>query len=230
MIGQVNNNTTSKKRPFSAFKNAPQVKRAYLSYRYHNTEAADTKTKIKSLAGALIGTAMAAILIAKGQHLNLANPINIFKIKYSLKDMAVMSGLSIAGGVAAGMIGSNRKKEKLNEGIFQFINATLPPLLVVPVLKGIEQIKSLKNNNAVKISATIATLIAGMKAGTVLSNTITDPHDKIPDRKLTMKDAIANADDALGALAVAKFPMMDKAEKILPVIYTWCGYRAGQSN
>ena len=44
--------------------------------------------------------------------------------------MAVMSGLSIAGGVAAGMIGSNRKKEKLNEGIFQFINATLPPLLI----------------------------------------------------------------------------------------------------
>lgn len=45
-----------------------------------------------------------------------------------------------------------------------------------------------------------------------------------------MKDAIANIDDALGAFAIAKVPFADKVEKIIPLIFVWCGYRAGQSN
>ena len=45
-----------------------------------------------------------------------------------------------------------------------------------------------------------------------------------------MKDALANVDDAFGAFSIAKIPMADKVEKILPLIYVWCGYRAGQSN
>lgn len=223
--------TPFEKKPFGAFKSSQKVKKAYLSHRYHNSEKVSNRTKVQSLAGAIIGTAAAMLLLAKGQHIHhLANPLNLFKIKYGLRSMAVMSGLSVIGGVAGGMIGSKHKKEKINEGVFQFINATLPPLLVVPVLKGIDSFKSMKNNMPVRIGATLVTLFAGMKAGTVISNTIIDPYDKVPDRKLTIKDAIANADDGLGALAVAKIPMMDKLEKTLPFIYTWCGYRAGQSN
>ena len=39
-------------------------------------------------------------------------------------------------------------------------------------------------------------------------------------------------DDALGALVVAKIPVVDKLhlEKIMPAIFAWCGYRAGESN
>ena len=49
---------------------------------------------------------------------------------------------------------------------------------------------------------------------------------------VTEKDAIANIDDAFGALVIAKFPGIKHlhVEKVLPVIFAWCGYRAGESN
>ena len=82
----------------------------------------------------------------------------------------------------------------------------------------------------VRIGAIFAALLAGMKGAAVLSNKINDPHDKVPDRKLTLLDSVANIDDAVGAFAVAKIPVVSKLEKILPFIFVWCGYRAGQSN
>lgn len=71
-----------------------------------------------------------------------------------------------------------------------------------------------------------------MYGSAALANLITDPKDKYPDRKLTPKDALANIDDGIGALALAKIPMLDKLNisGILPLIYTACGYRAGKSN
>ena len=68
--------------------------------------------------------------------------------------------------------------------------------------------------------------------GAKASNLITDPKDRYPDRRLNMKDAIANVDDVVGGLILAKFPLIDKLhiEKTLPFIYAWCGYRAGQNS
>lgn len=65
-----------------------------------------------------------------------------------------------------------------------------------------------------------------------LANFINDPYDKVPDRKLTLKDSIANIDDSVGILVVSKVPLTDKLqiEKTLPAIYGLCGYRAGMSN
>lgn len=73
---------------------------------------------------------------------------------------------------------------------------------------------------------------AGMKVAADLSNLINDPKDLVPDRKLTIKDAAANIDDALGIFVLAKMPFAKylHVEKILPAIYSWCGYRAGESN
>ena len=125
---------------------------------------------------------------------------------------------------------SNNKKEKMDEGVFQFMNATVPLLFVHTVTKFLENSKSLKDNKIARIVGIAASLLVGMKGAAVLSNFINDPNDKVPDRKLTMKDAVANIDDALGALAIAKVPFADKVEKIIPLIFVWCGYRAGQSN
>ena len=88
------------------------------------------------------------------------------------------------------------------------------------------------NNNTFKISGTLAGLLAGMPIAAALSNKINDPHDKVPDRKLTIKDSIANIDDAIGVLVLTKVPIAEKlhVDKILPVIFSWCGYRAGMSN
>ena len=61
---------------------------------------------------------------------------------------------------------------------------------------------------------------------------ICDPKDKYPDRKLTLKDTIANLDDMIGLLVLAKFPLAEKLhiEKLLPFIYALCGFRAGKAN
>ena len=43
---------------------------------------------------------------------------------------------------------------------------------------------------------------------------------------------LANVDDAIGVLVLAKFPIADKLhiDKMLPIVYSYCGYRAGKSN
>jgi hypothetical protein len=43
---------------------------------------------------------------------------------------------------------------------------------------------------------------------------------------------LANIDDLIGVLVLAKFPIAEKLhiDKFLPAIYAFCGYRAGKSN
>ena len=144
-----------------------------------------------------------------------------------------MSGTAVTGGVLAGMLDENRqtKNNRLKEGVFQFLNASVPAWVVAGGLKLCESSKNF-NNLAGKILAVIAGLLVGMYGAASLSNVICDPKDKENDRKLTLLDCVANADDAFGALVLAKFPCADKLhlEKILPFIYAYCGYRAGKSN
>jgi len=222
-------NTPSKRKPFAEFKNVRKVKRAYMNYRTHRVERSEPCAKTRALAGSLVGVGLSMVAIAKMQRLPLDNIKSYFSLKYGVKEMITMSGLGIMGGAVGGMIGSRKKKEKMNEGVFQFMNATVPLLAVTPALKLVD-VSPLKDNKPFRIGAIFAALLVGMKGAAELSNFINDPNDKVPDRKLTMKDAIANMDDALGALAVAKVPHVDKFEKFLPLVYTWCGYRAGQSN
>jgi len=229
MSNSVNINNSSKK-PFQSFKNAPKVKKGFYSYRYHNHDVVENHTKVKALLGSVGGVGVSLAIFAKNQKLDLKVPKNYFKIKYGIKEMIVMSGLGVIGGVLGGVSGSNSKQEKINEGVFQFMNATVPLLAVHPVTTILDRSEKLKKNLPVRILAILLALMAGMKGAAEVSNFINDPDDKIPDRKLTFKDALANIDDALGAFAAAKIPFVDKIEKFLPLIYSWCGYRAGQNN
>ncbi|MBQ8167991.1 hypothetical protein IJZ97_01055, partial [bacterium] len=134
--------------------------------------------------------------------------------------------------VMGGMIKSDYldRKQKVNEGIFQFSNAALPPILVVALEETTKNVKVL-HNKVGKIATTAVGLVGGMFGAAKLSNFICDPKDKVPDRKLTFKDSLANIDDALGILAMSDFPALQKvAGPLLPVIYAFCGYRAGESN
>ncbi len=229
--------TPPNKKPFSSFKSVNYAKKTNFtyatttkrSYRNHTTEPVETHTKIKSLIGALMGVGLSTGIIAKKQKLPLKNPINIFKLKYRIPEMMAISGLGIIGGVLGGLIGAKKKKEKIDEGVFQFMNATVPLLAVHPVTKFIDNSKY-KNNLPIRVGAILAALLAGMKLAAAISNKINDPKDKVPDRKLTLIDSVANIDDAVGAFAVAKIPVVSQLEKILPFIFVWCGYRAGQSN
>ncbi len=179
------------------------------------------------IIGSVAGTILPMIYFAKRQN------AKIYNLNFGLKEMITVGAGSIFGGVAAGILSDKSKnhKNKINEGIFQFFNATVPPLVFAGLTKIQEKTKFAKNK-AVSILNTIVGLTGGMFLAAKVSNLVIDPYDKVPDRKLTMKDAVVNIDDALGVFALAKFPLIDKLhpEKVLPAIYAWCGYRAGQSN
>lgn len=195
--------------------------RTYKSHRTHKMEDSATVTKAAVTTGSIAGTVLPMLLIAKSQKAKLYN------IKYGVKEMILVSAGSIAGGLAAGIAADKKeyKKQKINESVFQFMNASIPPLIT-------SALYSFSNNIKYKIASTAVGLFGGMHVAAKLSNIINDPQDKVPDRKLTFKDSIANIDDALGVLILAKVPIAEKlhVDKTLPAIYSWCGYRAGISN
>ncbi len=187
-----------------------------------------TDDKIRAGVGSVIGTAIPVALMLKKQKIK-----SLSKLNYNLSDMLTISASSIAGGVALGMIGENKKtnKNKLQEGLFQFLNASIPTWIAGGCLKLSENSKHF-NNVFGKTGAMLGGLIIGMFGAASLSNIITDPKDKLPDRKLGLIDCIANIDDAIGILVLAKIPFVNKLhiETILPFIYSYSGYRAGKSN
>lgn len=184
--------------------------------------------KLKAGIGSIIGTIIPMIFMMVKQ--KVKNPL---KLRYGLKEMVILSGSAITGGVAIGMYGEskNTKINKFKEGVFQFLNAAIPTWIVGGVLKLAES-NAKTNNIPCKVASIAGGLLVGMFGCAEISNLIFDPKDKRPDRKLSLKDCLVNIDDALGVLILAKFPFVQKfhIEKLLPLVYTYCGYRAGESN
>ncbi len=187
-----------------------------------------TGDKLKAGVGSVAGTVLPMLYMMKKQ--KVKNPL---KLSYRLQDIITLSASSIVGGVGVGMIGENKNtnKNKLKEGIFQFLNASIPTWIVAGALKLCESSKNF-NNIPGKIMSIFGGLIVGMYGAASVSNIICDPYDKKPDRKLTLMDCLVNIDDALGTLVLAKFPCAEKlhVERLLPFIFAYCGYRAGKSN
>ena len=226
----------TKNNVFSSFQNTAHTKNVYSTLYYkrnHRTEEADTRTKVKIAAGSVVSTLLPIIYFAKKQN-GLKKITDIFKVKYDIKEVLALSTSSIAGGAISGIIvdKKTKRKHKINEAVFQFLNATIPTLLVGGAMNLIKDNVKYKNSKPAKIAAVATGIISGMPLAAWLANIINDPKDKEPDRKLTLKDSVINMDDALGALVVAKIPVVSKLhlEKIMPAIFAWCGYRAGQSN
>lgn len=184
--------------------------------------------KTKALVGSTIGTVLPILFMMKKQ--GVKNPL---KLKYGMWDMVGVSAGSIVGGVGVGLIAEDKnvRKNRLKEGLFQFMNAAIPTWIVGGVISLCENNQKY-NNKRNKILSVFGGLLVGMYGAAALSNVITDPKDKYPDRKLTFKDALANIDDGIGALALAKIPIVEKLNigRFLPIIYAACGYRAGKSN
>lgn len=184
--------------------------------------------KIQALVGATLGTV--AMMAALMKHQKIKNPL---KLKYELGEMLALSAAPILGGVTVGMIGNDGKTNlaKSREGVFQFLNAAIPTWLAAATLKWCETSK-LMNNPLAKIGAIAGTILVGMHGAASLSNIICDPKDNYPDRKLSLLDSLANIDDLFGVLVLAKLPIVNQLhlDKLLPAIYTFCGYRAGKSN
>jgi len=223
---------------FSAFQSAAHTKNnnVYGTLRYkrnHRLEEFDKKRKILVASGSILATILPLLAFAKKQT-GLKKITDLFKIEYGLKEVIALSSTSIIGGVLSGIAVDKKanKKRKINEGVFQFMNATIPTLLVGGTLKLLEDNIKYKDSKPVKVAAIVTSLVAGMPLAAYVSNLINDPKDKEPDRKLTLKDSIINMDDAMGALVIAKVPIVSQLhlDKLMPAIFAWCGYRAGQSN
>lgn len=231
MISSVTNRP--KHNVFSSFQDMSHTKNVYSTLKYkrnHRIEEPDTKKQIIVASGSIAATLLPIIFFAKKQN-GLKNLRSLINVKYNLPEVLTLSTCSILGGVLSGIAADKKtnKKHKINEGVFQFMNATVPTMLVGGAMKLVEDNVKYKNSKPVKIATIATSLLAGMPLAAFLSNIINDPKDKEPDRKLTLKDSIINMDDALGALVVAKVPVLG-LDKLLPAIFAWCGYRAGQSN
>ncbi len=200
----------------------------FLMRRNHSRKQETTRDKIQAGIGAFLGTAIPMAFMMKRQ--GIKNPL---KLEYGLKEMLILSATSVMGGVAAGMIGNDTRTNwnKSREGVFQFMNAAIPTWLAAATLRWCETTPKM-NNNFSKIITTAATILVGMQGAASVSNIICDPKDKRPDRKLTFLDSLANIDDLVGVLVLAKVPIVKKLhiDKLLPAIYAFCGYRAGKSN
>ena len=222
MISRVNSYPT-----LNSFQTSKRPDTGYVSYRYHKIRESERKESIRSLIGAGVGTAVPLLFFAKKQK------VNPFKLKYGLKELIAVSTGSVIGGVTAGMIGENKYDniQKAKEGVFQLLNASMPPALAALLLKGTKYTKVF-NNTGGRAGAIITGLAGGMYSAAKLSNFICDPKDKEPDRKLGILDSLANIDDALGILTLTNNPVINKLpiSQVLPFIYALCGYRAGSSN
>lgn len=185
-------------------------------------------SKMRAGIGAVTGTVIPLAIMMKSR--KIKNPL---KMEYRLQDMLILSGTSVAGGTVAGMIGEDKKtnKNKFKEGLFQFLNASIPTWIVGGVLK-LPESSNKFNNPATKILSVVGGLVVGMFGAAQVSNLLFDPKDKEPDRKLTFKDCLVNADDAFGALTLARLPIIQNLhlDTVLPAIYAYCGYRAGKTN
>ena len=97
---------------------------------------------------------------------------NPFKLNYGMKEMIILSGASIVGGVSLGMIGEKKSTNmhKLKEGVFQFLNASIPALFVGLGLKYCEAGGAKLNTPLAKILTTIVGLGVGVHVAAMLSN------------------------------------------------------------
>ena len=197
-----------------------------ISYKPSTSNKNPKNANLKAFSGALIGTVVPVAMMMKKQ--NIKNPL---KLEYGLKNMVALSGMSILGGTSAGMINDDKKTKfnKFKEGVFQFLNATLPAFGAAGALEICK--KNNINSAPSKVISLLAGIAVGMFAAVKVSNRIFNPEGKHPDRKLSPKDCLASMDDAIGALALAKIPVVQNLnlDKTLPLIYGYLGYRAGKA-
>lgn len=207
----------------------------------------EKSSKRRILASTIATTAASFLIIRKyqGRSLKMADLKGLgawektkkiaksFNIKTELKEMILMGFGSVSGGLAGGLLfdKTGKKKNKIKESVFQFMNILVPTSLVAGMISLIE-----KNKNPkmiwLKIPATIGGIAVGMPAAAVVSNKINNNFvDKNAEheRKLKLKDCFVHVDDFISALVLSKIPFIDKiqADKILPAIYSVCGYEAG---
>lgn len=229
-MSSIDMNITPKHTMTGFMANRKDITYGYINLeRKQNAPILTSKDKMAAALGAMSGVAISMIPLMKSQRIK--NPLNL---KYSVPEMLLMAAAGNVGGVLFSSLvdrGSNRTK-KWKEAAFQMMLTSAPMLLVDGAVKLCEKSKKF-NNNFVKILASGIGVAIGSSSALALSNKLrNDKEAKKAKRELKPIDMIANVDDLAAILVLAKIPFADKIhiERVLPLVYSFCGYRAGTAD
>lgn len=192
------------------------------------------KTSALAALGAILGTAIPAILIAKKQKPNLKadsfkNILKHLDINYDFKEIVTVGLSGLFGGLVGGLADRHEKNKlkKLEEGTFQTMNLIIPTFLVSKSMELCESKKSL-NKPLAKAAFTLGSVLIGVNMAVTLSNMIDkkvfNKYECNPDRKFRGRDLVVHVDDLISALAIAKVPYVNT---ILPAVFAWNGQDVG---
>lgn len=154
--------------------------------------------------------------------------LNIFDYKTNVKEMILLAGGAIAGGLAGGILSDYGRniKEKVKESVFCFNNIAITTLAVTGTKKAVESSKYGKNIWA-KIGGVVVGIVAGMPLSAYVSNKINNniiDKNGTKERKLKLQDGLVHVDDIIESMAIYEVPFV---AKLLPFMYAAYGYQAG---
>lgn len=166
---------------------------------------------------------------------------SIFPQETGLKEMLTMGAGTILGGLAGGLIFDKKEnaKSKVKESIYQFNNIAIPATILVGLQKWAKTSEKLLNkekelNWKGKIGTVALAIGGGIPLAALISNTINNniiDKDAKSKRHIKLSDCLVHIDDIAGAAALSGGGWISAtAAKLLPFIYTSCGYQAGNKN
>ena len=206
-----------------------------------DTEAPHKRTSWLAAGGALLGSFVPVLLMAKKRNKGLKidsfkNFIKALDLHYGVKEILTVGLSGAAGGLLGGLFDrkEKRKLDKIEEATYQAMNIAFPALLVNWGIKLCEKTKKL-NNIPVKLATTALAIFAGaglaVKTANKIDGKFFDKYNDDPDRTFKAKDLVVHVDDVVGALILAKIPLAKKLhiEKALPFIFAWSGFHVGEA-
>lgn len=203
----------------------------------NNTSKKNEKFSSAAAVGALAGAIVPVLAISKATKGKFT--FDIFENDSLKKDLATILTVStsaILGGLLGGLTQAKTKEDKdakIKESLFDITTVLIPTTIATGVLGAAKKMNI--KNIAPKIIAPIAGIGIGMPLAQKASGLVdkflnrNNPNAQVKERKLKPQDYIVHIDDLLALMIISKVPFASKihADKILPLIYAWCGFESG---
>ncbi|MDD3593042.1 MAG: hypothetical protein PHX18_00270 [Candidatus Gastranaerophilales bacterium] len=207
--------------------------------------------KMSAFAGCISGILAAAYFISKGQSSKLGQKVGMFNIQYGPKEILALASASVAGGTLGGLISDKKqhKKAKLKEALHQMIGNIITPLAFIvaaeklyskvshkiklPQLPSASKFANTMNPIISKLPnfvITLGGLISGVFVGTEIASFFNSKlHSEHCNRKVKPRDFAFHIDDLATTFAIIdeKGAMRSILGKVVPIVFTMCGYEAG---
>lgn len=206
-----------------------------------DVEAPHERISFHAAIGATLGVIIPTLLISKKQRPKVKidsfkNFLKRMDIEYGVKEILAVGLSGAAGGLIGGLLDrkEKRKLDKIQEATFQFMNISIPSVLVSKIIKLCEKSPKL-NKTLPKILFSVVGITTGAFAAVKLANEVDrkifDKYNMEPDRKFKAQDFVIHVDDIFGAMVLAKVPFVEKlhVNKILPIVFAWSGFHIGES-